>query len=86
VNTSDIQNAIMKWRGYPSKASLMPKDFYEFAAFIGYPHKTKNMPSTSMLVDISKPEVRNVIDLINGPNGNAILKILEIRYNDRSLA
>jgi hypothetical protein len=36
VNTSDVQNAIMKWRGYPSKASLMPKDFYEFAAFIGY--------------------------------------------------
>jgi hypothetical protein len=86
VNTSDVQNVIMKWRGYPSKASLMPKDFYEFAAFIGYPYENEKYGSTSMIVDISKPEVRNVIDLINGPNGNAILKILEIRYNDRSLA
>jgi hypothetical protein len=46
----------------------------------------ENAAQYQLLVDISKPEVRNVIDLINGPNGNAILKILEIRYNDRSLA
>lgn len=57
------------------------KDLMLFAEFLGHPygeHRTKIVPTTD-------PEVRHLIDLINGPNGNAILKMLEIRNNEKNI-
>lgn len=81
----DVQKAIIRWRKYDGRSQLIPKDFFEFAAFIGHPYEEEKYGSGNMIVDTDRSEVRNIIDLINGPNGNAILKILEIRHNDRSL-
>lgn len=84
MKVADVQKAIIRWRKYDERSQLIPKDFFEFATLIGHPYEKEKYGSGSQIVDINKPEVRNIIDLINGPNGNAILKILEIRHNDRN--
>lgn len=73
-----VAAAILKWRGFDRRSSLTVRDFIEFAAFIGHP----TTGDAGKVVPTHKPEVRHLIDLINGPNGYAILKMLEIRNND----
>lgn len=74
-----LASAILKWRGFDVRSSLVTKDFYEFATFIGHP----SIEGSGRVVPTHKPEVRHLIDLINGPNGHTILKMLEIRNKDK---
>jgi hypothetical protein len=78
-NRWELRNAVMKWRVHASRQFLITKDMYDFAEFIGYPHKE----GADLIVDTKNPDVKAIIDLINGPNGNTILKILDIRHKDR---
>lgn len=78
-----VQKAIMKWRGFDKRSSLTNKDFFAFAIFIGHPHNA--YVESSKIVDTDKQEVRHIIDLINSPHGNTILKMLEIRNADNEV-
>lgn len=78
--------AIQKWKKKKSvkliedgKDDGITDDYISFAAFIGYPNPKLD---GSWIVDISKPEIQQIIDLINGPHGNTVLKIMEVRFND----
>lgn len=76
-NTREVQKACMRWL---KRNSVNGQDLYAFAQFLGFPHKGGH----HLVVDTENPEVRRLIDLINGPNGDAILKMLEIRNNDKA--
>jgi len=54
-----------------------------FADFLGYPFDPNQR---GRIVPTYLPEVRDVIDKINGPHGDAILKVLEIRNAEKAKA
>ncbi len=69
--------AAKKWARVIHKSDVFNgrAHMYAFAKFIGHPYK----PPGHRIVDTTNPEVRRLIDLINGPSGFAILKIMEAK-------
>ena len=77
----DELDAAMDKAGY--ETGVLSTSYSKFAAFLGYPNpEHKN----HYIVDVSKPEVRRLIDMINGPYGHAVLKMLEIKHKEREHA
>ena len=72
-----VVDAIIKWKRYDARSSITVKNMYEFTDFLGDPYPVAG--DRLEIVQISKPEIRRAIELINGPNGNAILKMLELK-------
>jgi len=56
-------------------------DMLEFGQIIGHPHNPYH--EHQKIIDTNNPEVRRIIDLINGENGKTIVKVLVAR-NARS--
>jgi hypothetical protein len=72
-----VHKAAKKWCDEIHKTDIYHTvHLYSFAIFIGYPHE---VGKSAKIVDTANPKVRRIINLINGPNGTAILKIMEIR-------
>lgn len=78
-----LQKAIIRWRGYDNRSQLVARDMHEFAVFIGYPHNPHGSVH-SKIVDTENPDVQRLIDLINGPNGNTILKMLKVKNDEKA--
>jgi hypothetical protein len=83
-NEGPLGKAMLRWENTKSPGSFLACE--EFAKLIGYPrnpHGGNYDPTSPYIVDVSNPAVRRVIDVINGPYGDAVLKILEIRNAQR---
>lgn len=72
----EIQSAIVRWKKLDSRSWVFTHQFHEFAEFIGYPSD----PECMYIVDVSNPEIVKIVDAINGPYGDAILKVLELKH------
>lgn len=72
-----LKTAISKWRGIDPLRYLTMKDYQEFTELLGHP---MNEQSRDRWDIFSKPEVQRLIEMINGPHGHTILKILEIKH------
>lgn len=74
-----LVRACKKWEGsYQGEDSLKG-----FADFLGYPFDPFQR---GRIVPTYLPEVRDIIDKINGPYGDAILKMLEIKNAEKAKA
>ena len=72
-----VAKACLRWLecfGYDDSLSAK----YAFATFLGYPYKINQ----ENIVDTNNPEVIRLIDLINGPNGITILKMMDIKNKE----
>ena len=52
-------------------------DMMTFGQMIGYPHNPYS--GNHKIIDTDNPEVRKIIDVINGHNGKAIIRMLAAR-------
>lgn len=76
-----VKNACSKWRGCGTPAT--PNDLFAFAEWLGDPilfDVTTDTWSRHFIVDMTNPEIRRKIEIINSSsNWYALLKIMEIR-------
>lgn len=72
----NLPRACRRWCGNASE-----EGFKKFARFLGHPFDRRRR---IRIVPTYLPEIRDLIDKINGPHGEAILKVLEIRNAERS--
>lgn len=75
--------ACRRWLKLSIHESLSKKEMVAFAAFLGHPFK---QGKHHRYVPIHIPEVQNIVDMINGPYGDAILKMLEIKNAEKAKA
>lgn len=52
-------------------------DFIDFAIFIGKPHNPYKR--SAVLISTDDPEVMKIVDMINGENGNTVLRIIKAK-------
>jgi hypothetical protein len=77
-----LQRAITQWLKTANRDAqkIRIHDMMEFGHLIGHPHNPHS--KSQKIIDTDNPEVRRLIDLINGPNGHTIVKMLMARVQD----
>jgi hypothetical protein len=78
VYISPIERAILKWRGYDARSSVTNKDYCEFGVFIGKPYDPFNLKDRR-IINYDDPEVKRIVDMINGENGHTVLAVIKAR-------
>ena len=75
-----LQKAILKWKKIvnPNALEIEAGDLTAFAHAIGQAHNLYKT-NTYKVINTGDKKVRDLIDLINGPNGHTILKMLIAR-------
>jgi hypothetical protein len=78
-----LQDAMLRWKKIinPNAKRLEAGDITAFAHAIGQAHNLYKT-NTCKVIDTNEKAVRDLIDLINGPNGHTILKMLIARNED----
>ena len=81
----ELPHAIRKWlqviQPHRTKESkLLIDDMMAFGEFIGYPHDPYS--KNNKVIDTTRQEVVDIIDLINSPNGRFIIKMMIARKTD----
>lgn len=70
-----LDNAVCLWAGKEWE-DTRTADYVAFATFIGFPNRENE---GDFIVDHRKPEIRRIIDMITGPHGKTILKVLAVQ-------
>jgi len=80
VYRNKLDAIIEIWTG-ESFENLDSERYIKFAKFIGHPFRHDD---ARYIVDISKPEVQQILDTLHGPHTKALLKVMEIRNKEKA--
>lgn len=75
IYVDKLDEAVRLWSGKTWR-DTGTSDYVDFATFIGFPNWDSE---GDYIVDHRKPEIRRIIDMIIGPHGKTILKILTVQ-------
>ncbi len=79
---NDVMAALKRWMEICEVQDRGTGNLYAFATFLGHPFDGK----TSYIINLENPEVARKIKLINGPDGDTILKMMKIQKEKQSNA
>lgn len=81
-----VRKACIRWMGYDERSQLTADNMYDFTAWLGDPvifYPENDTWSRRVLVDMSKPEIRRKIEIINNSeHWRTLIKVMEIKRGE----